>query len=564
MNSELVFNTMEVLETKPINELVTEATIKVCYVSELPNRNGTVITKEVGREIAATLPGAPVVGLFNKDNNDFVEHSRKITVNGGEIQIEDLTKPYGFVSFDNPWYQDFIEDGVSHTYLMCKAYLWTKQFPEAKLALNKGQSMELQEGNLSGYYEGDVFVFTHATLDKLCILGDQYEPCFEGARIMTTYAKVYNTFAEEVEDILGRRYFVYQGQLVPNMEKNTVKYALELGYDLHEAIYNQLRDRGAEDQYSIQGIFAESNGGMYVILQNMTTLAFIKVSITINADDTITLDATMQEVAMKWIDVAPQDDTKVDPIDSGTQVVATNTAPQAVVYSTNEEANARITELEAQVAEYTTKETTYTTKIADLETQLAQYTEAAVDNTNETVANDAAAQTNDNADVNTDTDDNQVNSDPIVDPIDNPEGDSAPTLDDASNGDVEPTSTQDVTEFTQQIADLESKVSELTEQLNAYKLAEEEANKQAKNEMINSYKAVLSEDEINAVAEKVNEYSLEQVEEKLSVLYARKNMVKQPETQFQLNVNLDNNQDSNDNIPDFMKQAMEYEQTHQL
>lgn len=37
MESQAIVNTMEVLETKPINELVTEATIKVCYVSENPN-----------------------------------------------------------------------------------------------------------------------------------------------------------------------------------------------------------------------------------------------------------------------------------------------------------------------------------------------------------------------------------------------------------------------------------------------------------------------------------------------------------------------------------------------
>ena len=43
-----IINTMEVLETKPLSELVTEATIKVCYVSPDPNRNNTVITTEVG------------------------------------------------------------------------------------------------------------------------------------------------------------------------------------------------------------------------------------------------------------------------------------------------------------------------------------------------------------------------------------------------------------------------------------------------------------------------------------------------------------------------------------
>lgn len=194
METQAIVNTMEVLETKPINELVTEATIKVCWVSETPNPNGTVINKEVGRQIAATLPGAPVVGLYDEQTGDFVEHSRSLEIKDGVVIERDLTKPYGFVSFDPPWYQDFMENGVVRTYLMCKAYLWTRQYAEASLALNKGQSMELSEQSLSGYYEGDVFIFTQATLDKLCILGDAYAPCFAGASIMSTYAAQYNDF----------------------------------------------------------------------------------------------------------------------------------------------------------------------------------------------------------------------------------------------------------------------------------------------------------------------------------------------------------------------------------
>lgn len=160
MDSQAIVNTMEVLETKPINELVTEAVIKVCYVSETPNRNNTVINKEVGRQIAATLPGAPVVGFYDTDEGDFVEHSRQIIIKDGIVELKDLTRPYGFVSFEAPWYQDFMENGEVRTYLMCKAYLWTRQYSEASSALNKGQSMELDEKLMSGYYEGDVFVFT--------------------------------------------------------------------------------------------------------------------------------------------------------------------------------------------------------------------------------------------------------------------------------------------------------------------------------------------------------------------------------------------------------------------
>lgn len=140
---QAVINTMEVLETRPISELLSEVTIKVCWVSDTEaNRNGTMITKEVGKEIAASLPGAPVAGFYNKESGDFEEHAERLVfTKSGEIEFEDLITPYGFVSLENPWYQDFMENGKQRTYLLCKAYLWTRQYAEAAQAIGKGQSL---------------------------------------------------------------------------------------------------------------------------------------------------------------------------------------------------------------------------------------------------------------------------------------------------------------------------------------------------------------------------------------------------------------------------------------
>lgn len=225
---------MEVLDTRPLSQLVTEATVKVCWVDDKqPNRNNTLITEQVGREIAATLPGAPVVGFFKEEDNDFQQHSVKITIEDDSIKFESLTRPYGFVAPEKqPWYQKFMEDGIERTYLMCKAYLWTTQYPEAKMALGKGQSMELNPDSISGYYDGDVFVFTAATMDRLCILGDAFEPCFEGARIATSFSRLYTDFAQEVQKIIGGRYSIMDGKLmveevVDEVTEETVEEAAE-------------------------------------------------------------------------------------------------------------------------------------------------------------------------------------------------------------------------------------------------------------------------------------------------------------------------------------------------
>lgn len=225
---------MEVLDTRPLSQLVTEATVKVCWVDdERPNRNNTLITEAVGREIAATLPGAPVVGFFKEEDQDFQQHSVKITIEDNSVKFESLTRPYGFVAPDKqPWYQNFVEDGIDRKYIMCKVYLWTKQYPEARMALDKGQSMELDSDTVAGYYDGDVFVFTSATLDRLCILGDAFEPCFEGAKIATSFSRLYTDFAQEVQKIIGGRYSIMDGKLaveevVDQITEDTVEEVAE-------------------------------------------------------------------------------------------------------------------------------------------------------------------------------------------------------------------------------------------------------------------------------------------------------------------------------------------------
>jgi hypothetical protein len=49
-------------------------------VGEKPNRNGSVITKEVATQMAQSLPGCPIVGFFNEAKGDFEEHNRVIEI----------------------------------------------------------------------------------------------------------------------------------------------------------------------------------------------------------------------------------------------------------------------------------------------------------------------------------------------------------------------------------------------------------------------------------------------------------------------------------------------------
>lgn len=186
---------IELLDIEPsgISPLISKCQIKVCYVGDEPNRNRSIITKETAIKMAPSLRGAAIVGHYNESTEDFEEHNRMIEISNGEVKIKDTTRPYGFVDLNaKVWFQKFLDDNkFEHEYLMTEGYIWTGQYPEAKRIIEKGnnQSMELAEDFLDATWTKDnngkpqFFIINEAIISKLCILGDDCEPCFEGAQI---------------------------------------------------------------------------------------------------------------------------------------------------------------------------------------------------------------------------------------------------------------------------------------------------------------------------------------------------------------------------------------------
>ena len=207
------------LESTP-NPLISKCQIKVCYVSDKPNRNRSVITKEVARnELAPSLRGCPIVGVFNETNEDYEEHNKTIKISNGKFTITEDTKPYGFVDINaQVWFQKFIDDNqVEREYLMTEGYIWTGTYPESQRVIERGnnQSMELDGATMEGQWERDAngepqfFIINKAIISKLCILGEDFEPCFEGAQIKASFSldegfkKTLFSMVDEVKKIFG-------------------------------------------------------------------------------------------------------------------------------------------------------------------------------------------------------------------------------------------------------------------------------------------------------------------------------------------------------------------------
>lgn len=189
-------DSIQFINATSVNPLISHCQIKVLYVGE--NRNKTVISHEVAEEMGRHLAGCPIVGRFLEDEQDFEQHSRDIEIKDGKFTLIDLTKPYGFVDINaKVWFQKFQDDdGVIREYLLTEGYIWSDIYPESKRIIEQGnnQSMELNKNSVKGNWTDALnskdrfFIINEAIIEKLCILGENYEPCFEGAQIKAHFS----------------------------------------------------------------------------------------------------------------------------------------------------------------------------------------------------------------------------------------------------------------------------------------------------------------------------------------------------------------------------------------
>ena len=240
-------NSPEFINLTPldINPLMSSCEIKVLYLGE--SRNHTYISKEVATDMAKTLRGAPIVGYYKEEKEDFRDHGNQVILDDEGIKFNCLTKPYGFVSPDaKVWFQEFEDTDdfgnvLTREYLMTTGYLWTGQYEECKSAVEgegKPHSMELDGDSMDGHWETntktgmDFFIINDATFSKLCILGDDVEPCFEGSKISapevsTSFSKVDDNFKKTLFTMMQDLQFALKGGQNMDEQNNPVVEATE-------------------------------------------------------------------------------------------------------------------------------------------------------------------------------------------------------------------------------------------------------------------------------------------------------------------------------------------------
>lgn len=306
---------IEFIESTKISPFISKVQIKVCYVGDEPNRNHSIITKAVAKEMAPSLRGCPIVGFYNDADEDFEEHNRQINISNGEWRITDTTIPYGFVPTDAKlWFATYIDDEENeHVYLCTEGYVWDHVYPEAQRITEKGNnhSMELDEETLDATWSKDkkgkpeFFIINEAFISKLCILGENSEPCFEGSQITAFSLVIDESFQQKMYSMMNE----IKELLTEGGAKVFTTYAVEIGDALWSALYSYIETTYPDSEnrwcskYSIDGVFEES-GQKFAVLCNRAEMKYYRLNFSLTEADGFKADGDLVEVTKTYTPAA--------------------------------------------------------------------------------------------------------------------------------------------------------------------------------------------------------------------------------------------------------------------
>ena len=240
-----------------------------------------------------------IVGFYNEEKKDFEEHNRMIDISNGKFEIKDTTRPYGFVDMNaKVWFEWFEDDGVPHEYLMTEGYLWTGQYPECRRVIEKGnnQSMELDQDHLDAHWSKDVkgkpefFIINEAIMSKLCILGEDVEPCFEGASISAIQFSFDDSFKADWANMMNQMKEILKNEGGAPVFKYTVNSTPD-----KTPIENYLANQ--EDKYNLVECYKEGDQEFAVLHKDNS---FFRMNYSFNGDEFVAEAPTPTEYSKDW------------------------------------------------------------------------------------------------------------------------------------------------------------------------------------------------------------------------------------------------------------------------
>jgi len=245
------------------NDVLSKGRCRIFYKGA--NRNGSYITDEFAEQLISSLPYTPVKGVYNE--GDYTDHG----------YARSLGRIYGIVP-ENPnvtWETHEDEDGVEREYACADVLLFTAIYEEANEIIGKSQSMELYDKSIEGDYEfvegQKYFVFKKGCFLGLQVLGDEVEPCFEGAAFFTLYESLSQMVKKIDSFSLNFQQNRQGGNTMPKINfKLSDDQKFEMLWTLLNPNYNEENNWTVD--YSIMSVYDE-----YAVCRNYAENCFERV-----------------------------------------------------------------------------------------------------------------------------------------------------------------------------------------------------------------------------------------------------------------------------------------------
>lgn len=254
------------------SDTISKGRCRIFY--KYANRNGTYITDEFAEKLLSTIPYTPVKGIYDDFDEDYTDHGNK----------RSLGRIYGIVP-ENPnlqWEKHLDEDGIEREYACVDVLIFTALYEEAGEILGKAQSMEIYEPSIKGSWKiingRRMFEYTEGSFLGLQVLGEDVEPCFEGAAFFSLYSSL-KQLVDEIKEYtlkLPEKNIGGQSQM---FEKLNFKLS---DSEKHNAIWNLINPNYNEEggwtiEYAICDIYDD-----YALAYNYAEASYERIYYTKN------------------------------------------------------------------------------------------------------------------------------------------------------------------------------------------------------------------------------------------------------------------------------------------
>ena len=443
------------------SDTISRGRCKVFYKGR--NRNGTFITDEFAQKLIDSAPYTPVKGIYEVD--DYTDHGSKRSE--GRI--------YGIVPADPnfAWEKHVDPDGVEREYACFDVLYYTALYKEAGEIDGKSESMELYRETLKGDWKiidgKKTYVFTEGCFLGLQALGDDVEPCFEGASFYSRESNIIALLEKyEKRTDLFQNHEQGGNETMPSINfKVSDSQKFDFLFNLLNPNFNEAG--GWMIEYGICEVYDE-----YAIARNYAEGIFERIYYTKN-DENDSLEITNKERCY-IVDVNEAEKTALNNIKGE---------------STYTEVEAHIAELEAGATTSAETIVALNTQIGELNSQMATLTE-----TNENL-------TTENSNYSTKVEELENNISTL-----STERDEARTNYDNAQARV--------TEVENANAELTNNLTTVTAERDSLAAYKKNVEDEAKKAVVDNYTEHLSEEVIEEYLKNLDNYTIEQLDKELT------------------------------------------------